>query len=426
MNQPQAESEWTQGWRIVLACAIANGTGISLVFYCFSMFLLPMSADLGFTRAETGMVQSLIVTAALGAPLIGRLTDRFGFRPVYTGCAAILALVGVAQGLWVTGLVSFAITVTISGFLGGGSTSITLTQPINAHFRRYRGRALGLVGTGVSVTAIVVPPLLQALMAEYSWRAGFLALAALGGLVGLPIVLLMMPRIAATGPARRGPIGSGGDRSFFRERDFWLLALANMLAGVATNGAISQLVPMISEHGLSAATAALGLSAFAAGQFVGKLGGGWLLDRYEPRLMAALMTLIPGCGFLLLWQAQADMAAMVLVASAMIGALSGADIDIYAYFTARRFGLARYGTVFGALHGLGWLGTVGGIVLFSRIAHETGSYGPAQLIACGLLVTAALFLIPVRLADRTDEETGSSPAGGAAGALGGNAQSGQA
>ena len=35
MTAPAAAppGEWTGGWRIVLACAVANGTGISLLFY---------------------------------------------------------------------------------------------------------------------------------------------------------------------------------------------------------------------------------------------------------------------------------------------------------------------------------------------------------------------------------------------------------
>ena len=75
MSAAPADSEWQVGWRIVLACAVANGTGIALLFYCFSLFLIPMSTDLGLTRTDTGIVQSLIITAVLGAPVIGRLTD---------------------------------------------------------------------------------------------------------------------------------------------------------------------------------------------------------------------------------------------------------------------------------------------------------------------------------------------------------------
>jgi MFS family permease len=399
VSQTAADNEWQVGWRIVLACAVANGTGIALLFYCFSMFLIPMSTDLGLTRAEVGVVQSLIITAVLGAPVIGRLTDLFGFRPVFVCCTLVLVLVGLLQGLWISGFWSLAFTVALAGFVGGGSSSVTLTQPINAHFREYRGRALGLVGIGVSLTTFVVPPLLEMVIAA-NWRWGYLVLAALSGLIGLPAVLLLMPRSAG----QRAVRGTGGklahDWSFTRQRDFWFLALANAIAGITTGGAISQLSPMIAEHGISPATAALGLSSFAAGQFVGKLGGGWLLDRFEPRRMAIMMTIIPSIGFLVITQADPGMTPLVLAACAMIGALSGADIDIYAYFVARRFGLAHYGSVFGALHGLGWIGTAAGITLFSSTFTRTGSYASAQYLAIALLLVAAGLLAPVKLPPR--------------------------
>ena len=404
------ENEWAVGWRIVLACAVANGTGIALLFYCFSLFLIPMSTDLGLTRADTGIVQTLIITAVLGAPVIGRLTDLFGFRPVYVVCPLLLVLIGLLQGLWVSGFWSLAFTVALAGFVGGGSSSVALTLPINAHFRRYRGRALGLVGIGVSLTTILVPPFLEMVIAV-NWRWGYLALAALSGLVGLPAVLLLMPRSAGQRAIRTDSGKLPHDWSFTRQRDFWSLSLANMIAGITTGGAISQLSPMIVEHGISSATAALGLSSFAAGQFAGKLGGGWLLDRFEPRRMAIAMTIIPSLGFLVFTQAEPGMVPLVLAACAMIGALSGADVDIYAYFVARRFGLAQYGSVFGALHGLGWIGAAAGITLFSATFTLTDSYAPAQYLAIGLLLVAAAMLAPVRLPDLGPghHKTGATP-----------------
>ena len=66
--------EFRTGWRILLACSIAAGTGITLVFLNFSMFILPLSQELGVSRGDLGSVQALIVTAALGAPIMGRYT----------------------------------------------------------------------------------------------------------------------------------------------------------------------------------------------------------------------------------------------------------------------------------------------------------------------------------------------------------------
>ena len=87
---------------------------------------------------------------------------------------------------------------------------------------------------------------------------------------------------------------------------------------------------MIQAEGLDVATGALALSAFAVGQLIGRLGGGLLLDRFEPRLVAVALTELPGSGFvLLLLTDQVPLAA--LLAAGMIGLLQGAELDINAH-----------------------------------------------------------------------------------------------
>ena len=91
MTTPPSESEWRLGWRIVLGCALASGTGVALLFFTFSLFLLPIANELGATRGELSLIQALVVTAALGSPIIGRLTDIYGFKAVFYACTAIVA-----------------------------------------------------------------------------------------------------------------------------------------------------------------------------------------------------------------------------------------------------------------------------------------------------------------------------------------------
>lgn len=391
------DSEWHVGWRIVAAMATANATGISLLFYTFSMFLIPISDELELTRGEVGLVQAMIITAAIGAPVIGRITDRVPFRSIYVVATLLLAAIEIAQARLVDSLVGLALTVGLAGLIGGGTSSILLVRPVNAHFRQNRGLALGLVAIGVSVSTIVVPPILQLVIASTSWRDGYLALATIAALVGMPLVLLLLPRDLPLN--RGGPIASGigaGTGPFLRERDFWLLVAANMLVAISISGSIGQLSPMIQDERLSAQTASFGLSLFAAGQFAGKLFGGWALDRFEPRRIAALMTVLPASGFLI-FLTDTGMTWPILLACAMIGMLQGAEIDIFAYFIARRFDPAQFGTVFGALHGFGWLATALGITLFGFTYDWFGSYAPIQLGAVALLVLVALLFQPIRL-----------------------------
>lgn len=395
---PAMPGEFRDGWRIVLGCSVAVATGVVLLFFTFSMFLLPLAADLGVTRGELGAIQALIVTAAIGSPVVGRLSDVFGFRPVYFACLAMVVLIEVMVALFASSLTHLAVAIAAIGFFGVGSTAVVLTRPVNAHFREHRGTALGLVAVGASITTMMVPPLLQAVMDLHGWRGGFLTLAGISAFVGAPAVALLLPGggRAGSGIGRKAAAAQASDWTFLRERDFWLLTLALITMSLATAGAISQLSPMIQEEGVGPATGALALSLFAMGQFVGRLGGGWLLDRFEPRRVAFLLTLLPAVGFLILF-ATAGAVPAALLAAAIIGLQQGAELDIFAYFVARRFDVARYGTIYGALVGLGWIGNAGGIVGIGMLHDATGSYTTAQALGVAALALSALLVLPVRL-----------------------------
>lgn len=399
MSSAPQVSEWQLGWRIAGACALANATGISLLFYTFNMFLLPMSIDLGLTRGQTGTVQALVIMAALGAPIIGRIADRIGFHAAFLVCTAIMAAVELGLARWGNSFALLALGTGLIGFIGGGSSSVLLTRPINAHFRRARGLALGLVGVGISLTTIAVPPWLQGVIARDGWRQGYVTLAFIAVVIGLPLVLMLMPRSVST---RGSTLHGKGDYAFLRLRDFWLMAGSNVLANVATSGAISQLSPMLQDKGLTAASAALGLSAFATGQFVGKLGGGWLLDRINPQLVASVLTAVPALAFAILLYGPPETTPLFL-AAALLGLLQGADVSIFAFFVAHRFPVAQYGTVFGALHGLGWIGTAMGVIGFGVTYDLAHGYWLAQALSLGFLVVAAALIPLIRLRAPAEE-----------------------
>jgi MFS family permease len=392
---PAEESEWTIGWRIVLGCALGAGAGIVLLFFTFNMFVLPLAQELKVTRGDISSVQALIVTGALGAVVIGLAVDRLGFKPVYLACAGIVIVGQVISVLFASTLTHMAITIAVLGFFGVGTTAVVLTRPVNAHFTKYRGRALGLMATGVSVFAIIAPLLLEPIIANYGWRGGFLALAGFMALVGMPAVMFVVPASPIRARSPTVPQGSG-NWPFFLTRDFLLMAASIIAMGAATAGFVGQLSPIIQEEGFDAATGALAVSFFAAGQFVGRLAGGWLLDHFRPQLVALVFTIIPGSGFLLLLLTDQLLPAAIL-AAAMIGLQQGVELDLFAYFVARRFPIAQYGTIYGALHGFGWIGNAIGIVGIGQLHDKLGSYSLAQGLGMAALTLGALLVWAVRL-----------------------------
>ncbi|WP_309622215.1 MFS transporter [Novosphingobium sp.] len=394
----RAESEWKVGWRIVAASAIANATGISLFFYTFNLFQLPMAADFGLSRSQAGIVQSLVIMAALGAPLIGWLADRAGFRAVFIACTLGLAAVEISLARWGAGFVAMAMASAAIGFIGGGASSVLISRPVSTHFDRYRGLALGLVGAGISLTTVFVPPWLEGVIAVQGWRQAYYNLAAIAFVIGLPLVLLLMPRTVSVRSS--GAVHEPTDWRFLQSRDFWQMTLASMLISVATSGAIGHLSPMLQANGLSAKTAALGISTFAIGQLVGKLGGGWLLDRFDSRIVASTLNAAPALAFVLMITSGA-MTAPLLLATGLLGLLQGVDISLFAFLVARRFPIAQFGTVLGTVHGFSWIGTAVGLIGFGLSYDKLGSYAPVQTASIGALLIAGLLLLTLRLPEKS-------------------------
>lgn len=395
MNAATGPSEWREGWRIVLGCTLASGVGIVLLFFTFNLFVLPIMRELNVSRGEIGEAQALIVTAALGAVLMGRAADLFGYKTVYTVSSLIAAAIELLIASFGSSLWHLGAGIALLGLFGMGSSAVITTRPINAHFDRYRGRALGLVATGVSLTTLTVPFVLQPVLDVYGWRGGFVFLALVLVLIGIPAIgLLTPPDRARTMPADKPR--SRSDWSFLRSRPFVLMTMAMVIIGMGTVGFVGSLSPVIQSEGLTAATGALALSAFAAGQFIGRLGGGWLLDHFDPRFVAIILTIGPGSGFLLLLATSGIVWAAVL-AAAMIGLQQGAELDIFAYFTSRSFPVAQYGTVYGALVGISWLGNALGIAGIGLLYDMTGSYDLGHALGMVSLLIGALLLGRVRL-----------------------------
>ncbi len=396
-----SRNEWRRGWQVVLGAMICSGFGIPLFYYVFSLFIDSLTKEFAVSRGEMSNMQALIVVGALAAPFVGRLMDGFGFRRVFAvGTLAIVAA-HVLMGVAVTTLAGFATIAFLYGAAGVACGPLAYTRPLNAWFWHSRGLALGVSALGLALTALIAPPLLAQLIAGYGWRAGFLALAASALFIALPFTLWLMKSAPPEGPA--GPPVDAGEKTggwaHFRERDFWLLALAMICVAIPGAGLISTAAPLMEAEGISPITAAWAISAYAVGQIVGRIVAGWFLDHANPRIVAFFFTFVPAFGFIALWATDLPVWGALLAIGA-VGVQQGAEIDLFAWFAARRFGLARYGTIYGGIIAAAWLGNAAGIVFFGQLHDATGDYATAELIGAIMLVAGAVLIALVRVEPR--------------------------
>ncbi len=394
----EGKQEWQQGWRIVLGATICSGLGIPLFYYVFSLFTDGIIAELHVTRGELSNAQALLVVGALCAPLIGRWLDHAGFPRVFAICMLAVVAAHFLLATYVTTLVQLALLTFIYGAAGAGCGPLAYTRPINAWFLHSRGLALGMASAGLAIATFFGAPLLAALIAEEGWRAGAVALGLISLLLCLPLSIWLMrgePPEDLT-EAARAATSARPDHRYKQDRDFWLLIGSIFCIGFAGSGLVSQLAPIMREEGVTLKLAAFGISAYAVGQLSGRIIAGWFLDHANPRRVAFAFTAVPALGFVLLAGFDLPFWAGILAVGA-IGIQQGAEIDLFAWFIARRFGLLQYGRIYGWIIAGSWIGNATGIVSFARLHDARGNFATAEWIAAGALVIGAVLIAAVRV-----------------------------
>ncbi len=178
----------------ILIFVFVDVLGFSLI-----LPLLPYYADtFGASATVIGfLLASNAVTQLLGAPVLGRLSDRYGRRPLLIvsliGTVGSFLLLGFARSLWMVFLSRI-----LDGLLGG---DITLAQAYISDITDAKDRAkgLGLVGAAFGLGFILGPAMGGVLSAggNYALPAFIAAGVAMVNLLG---VLLWLPESLAKGP----------------------------------------------------------------------------------------------------------------------------------------------------------------------------------------------------------------------------------
>lgn len=189
---------------ILFASAVLDLIGFGLM-----LPLLPFYAQAyGASPFTVTMIAAAFSIAQLAAsPLIGRLSDQYGRKPVFLGCLA-LSVVGY---VWL-GLAGDVVSIFLARIVAGVSAGkIAVTQAIVADVTtpERRARGMGMIGAAFGI-GMIAGPIAGALLVGDPARPNFAlpayAAAAASGLA-LLFALVMLPesRRPAAGPAAPRP-----------------------------------------------------------------------------------------------------------------------------------------------------------------------------------------------------------------------------
>lgn len=359
-------------WTILIAAFFGVFASFSSVFiFTFSVFLKPLSAEFGWSRTRiSGGFSLAAITVAFASPLIGRLVDRFGSRAVILPCAIIFAAGFASLSLLTSSLLQLYLTLFLIGIVGNGTTQLAFSRVVVKAFDSNRGMALASMMAGSGLGSMLMPILAQAGIDKLGWRGCFQALGAMAVVVAVPLTAWLIPSDSTPAERKRRTGSPAGLKSSL----FWTFLVAFFLMSLAVNATLAHLSPLLTDRGFTPKVAALGASVLGASTLLGRLGTGWLLDRWAVNRIGGL--LFAGGALGLVGLALVPGAASAFISVGLIGLGMGAESDVIPYLLSRYFPMESFGELYGYSFSAFALAGAMGPIIMGRAYDLAGSYDP--------------------------------------------------
>jgi sugar phosphate permease len=372
---------------------------VGIALYGLPFFYDFMVRDFGWTRTQVtsgNALSKLIVGPALGFAA-GWFIDRFGPRRLMIVgiLLAGTALIGLGSINTLTGFYFFYLFNAVGYLFGGPLPNQVL---LSRWFTRTRGRAMGFAYLGIGVGGALVPLIAAALERQLGWNDALRALGVLIIVAALPLALSVkespdaLPAAGTAPPQPRAPIGE-----VIRQPAFYLLLIGSMCSIAAVGGANQHLKLFLSiDHGYSQQAAAGLLSLTLAASLVGRLGMGWLADRWPKKHVMLLIYLLVAASLPILLYASTRTGLVVFAIVFGIGL--GGEYMVIPLMAAELFGVRVLGRAMGIILAADGVAEALAPMLVGRLRDVSGSYttGFGALIAFALAGALAVALLPRR------------------------------
>jgi MFS transporter, OFA family, oxalate/formate antiporter len=402
------------GWWIVGALFLISVYDYGAINYGFTAMFEPISQEFGWSYTQISFAASLRgAEAGIIAPIAGILVDRWGPR-------RLLLIGGFINGL---GLILLSRIESIGMFytafilISMGMSASTNTVPITAvvnWFRKKVSIATGIMVSGSGLGGLMIPVIVLLIM-KFGWRTSVLFMGLGCWAITMPLSLLVrhkpeqygyLPDGEAAGaetaakktsPAKANEADIGA-RQALRSRTFLHIALVFMYSSFIITAVTTHVMPYLDSVGIARSTSGILAGVVPVASIGGRLGFGWLGDRYNKKVITALGLALLFSGLLLFSGVSIGGLWFLLPSLILFGFGYGNSVVMTPNMIREYFGTKRFGTVIGFTMGAITIGGIGGPPLAGWVFDTWGSYQGAWLGFAALsMVTAVILLTTPRM-----------------------------
>lgn len=180
------------GWFIVVSCVLIMALAYAPLVSCASLFITPITEDLGFARSAYTLASSIstLVMIVL-SPFVGKIMSQ---KCMHKVLVISVAGVAVSYGMFSVAntLAAFYIIAVFVGIFASASTMLPVSIVITNWFQKQRGLAMSIAMAGSGIGGALLSPIIAKLITEQGWRQTYVILAVLMFVVLVPVAALII------------------------------------------------------------------------------------------------------------------------------------------------------------------------------------------------------------------------------------------
>jgi MFS family permease len=157
-----------------------------------------------------------------------------------------------------------------------------------------------------------------------------------------------------------------------------------MFQFLAISAVLVHVMPYLSSIGVARSNSSLVASAILVVSIFGRLGFGWIGDRFDKKRVTTATFLLTPLGLFFFSYAANGVVWLIIPFTILFSIGWGSQVTMTVALAAEHFGRWRFGTVFGFIHGILTLGGVIGPLLAGWAFDKWGSYQGIWFALMGL------------------------------------------
>lgn len=383
-----SDDRYYYGYLVVFACFIILVV-IYGIHYTFGLYLKPILAEFGWSRAITSGAYSLSwLLQGPSSLVMGKLNDKYGPRMVLSLCGVLLFL-----GIFLTTRISASwqlyLFYGVFTGIGTGGVYVPIVSTIARWFTKKRAAMTGIAISGMGFGTFLLSPIANHLISNYGWRSSYMVLG-----FALLIVTMLAAQILKLEP--NPPISFSGIKTVEQKKktlkddkpktlkeaiveiEFWKIFGMFFCFGFCLMAIMVHIAPHAIDIGKSAIIASGLVASIGISSIVGKIMFGYLGDRIGSKKIYISCFTIMFLSLLITISTQEIL--LLYLFAVMFGLAYGGNACSQSPLTAEMFGLKSHGAIMGALNIGFTFGATMGPLVAGFLFDINGNYNTAFLV----------------------------------------------